>query len=434
MIRNLCFAPLSSYFCVLFSLGLFLICVAEVRAQIEPPDRRYIFLEDRQRKREERKKNRSNDQSEIQQRQRAIEQTVKSGQQPPFDIDATSLNASGSKVKADGGLTIKYLGSVVEAEKGEFDITTKDAQLSGDVRLGDATGSVTAQQADINVDSKLGQLKVAEVVFDESGYRIAAQTVDKKEQGLFLFDDASFTTCLCPNDNCVPWRLDADSAAVTQNGYGHLYGATFKVADVPVFYTPYLLFPAKSKRQTGFLTPKPGTSSESGFNLQLPFFWAIDRSTDVTITPLTETETRNGVITEARKIFSLDHTFEGGVTFLNESARGDELQGTSINGLDDPEIPTNRYAWYVDHNYKALIGEQHVQYLLHGRYVGDDLFLREFEQDRLGDYNDRFVTSDLVFRTTLLESFSLDVAGEYNFSLQKLRRERSSGRCSCHLV
>ena len=68
--------------------------------------------------------------------------------------------------------------------------------------------------------------------------------------------------------------------------------AWLEVAGIPVAYTPYLSHPDPTvKRESGFLTPSVGNSSDLGFLLSTPYFWAIDRQSDLRVTPtLTSSE------------------------------------------------------------------------------------------------------------------------------------------------
>ena len=52
---------------------------------------------------------------------------------------------------------------------------------------------------------------------------------------------------------------------------------------MPIFYSPWLVVPVKNQRQTGFLFPELGSSENNGFTFNLPFFWNISDSTDLTI-------------------------------------------------------------------------------------------------------------------------------------------------------
>ena len=54
---------------------------------------------------------------------------------------------------------------------------------------------------------------------------------------------------------------------------------------VPVFYTPYICFPVKDERQSGFLFPIIEVSGEDGFDLTLPYYLNLAPNYDATLTP-----------------------------------------------------------------------------------------------------------------------------------------------------
>jgi LPS-assembly protein len=61
-------------------------------------------------------------------------------------------------------------------------------------------------------------------------------------------------------------------------------GTALYIKDIPVMYLPYLVFPVKTTRQSGFLLPRIGYSTkEEGFKYLQPFYWAIGYSQDATI-------------------------------------------------------------------------------------------------------------------------------------------------------
>ena len=76
-----------------------------------------------------------------------------------------------------------------------------------------------------------------------------------------------------------------------------------RVKDVPVFYLPVLYYPIQSDdRATGFLLPTYGTSTFRGQSLSNAFFWAINRSQDLTLLHDWFTETGQGYGGEYRYV------------------------------------------------------------------------------------------------------------------------------------
>ena len=65
-------------------------------------------------------------------------------------------------------------------------------------------------------------------------------------------------------------------------GYALMRNTTFNIRGVPVFYTPYMVIPAKDTRETGFLFPELSHSTNNGYGFILPFFYNISDSADAT--------------------------------------------------------------------------------------------------------------------------------------------------------
>ncbi len=101
-----------------------------------------------------------------------------------------------------------------------------------------------------------------------------------------IIKNGIFTTCK-KNDNCPPWSLQSseikhDKLKKTVN----YKDAWLKIYDKPIFYFPKFFHPDPSvKRQSGFLMPGIINSSISGNSIKIPYFAAISRNKDFTITP-----------------------------------------------------------------------------------------------------------------------------------------------------
>ena len=101
-----------------------------------------------------------------------------------------------------------------------------------------------------------------------------------------IIKNGVFTTCK-KNDNCPPWSLQSseikhDKLKKTLN----YKDAWLKIYDKPIFYFPKFFHPDPSvKRQSGFLMPGIINSSISGNSIKIPYFAAISKNKDFTITP-----------------------------------------------------------------------------------------------------------------------------------------------------
>jgi LPS-assembly protein len=94
--------------------------------------------------------------------------------------------------------------------------------------------------------------------------------------------DGTVTSCQLPDPDWMlysgKFMVDMDSKkASAQN-------STFKLMNMPVLFLPYVTHPVDTGgRQSGFLIPTPGYSSTKGMILADEYYWAINRSTDLTM-------------------------------------------------------------------------------------------------------------------------------------------------------
>jgi LPS-assembly protein len=108
------------------------------------------------------------------------------------------------------------------------------------------------------------------------GAEIEKVGVDK-----YRITKGGFTTCVQPTPR---WQIVSGRATVNLNDYVMMKNAVVRVKDVPVFYLPIMYYPIQEDdRATGFLLPTYATSTYSGGSMSNAFFWAINRSQDVTV-------------------------------------------------------------------------------------------------------------------------------------------------------
>ncbi len=395
------------------------------RAFAQPlnPDSDYLFSEDKLKKQQ--KSSRTNDKAgqevkELDQKHKQLVTLEKTGKLP-FDISARSLsyNSAGDQVIADGGVIIVYSQTLLEAVRGVVNLTTNEANVVGDVRLTDQTGDITGDSAKIDLKEGTGVIQNGDVHLSTGEYQLHGKEVHKVGEETFELTDATLSTCQCAEDrNCPPWRIVADSARIVRNGYGQAWGATFDVLNVPVFYTPYLIFPAKTSRQSGLLSPTFGFSDRYGVDLRLPVFLAFSGSADATVTPVIQTNVRYGVDTEYRQIFSQKSKLKADLIYLNESPRGDDALGTDTSGIFDPTRDENRFGAYWNQSWKSdLDSIVPLQFIAKGRYVSDNLFLREYDSSDIGPYNASYIVSKAVLRSQATSEISVDLSAESTRSL-----------------
>ncbi len=352
--------------------------------------------------------------------------------QPPnsevnFDASEVQFDRDSNIVKGSKGVLISGNGLQAQAEQGSLNLTTKDAKLEGQVVISDANGRVLAEHAELNVESETGSFSNTRFELEETGFVVNAEKAKRLSETEYEITDGRLTTCQCDSENgddeSVPWQIKTGRCHITQEGYAHAYDSSLEMFGVPVFYTPYFGFPAKSERTSGLLAPSVGYSDTEGMLLHLPTFIVIDESTDMTVTPFLESKSRVGSAVEFRKEFSRESNLKSRVIYSNESLRGDDLQGTVPSGYDftkdDTPWDTNRFGGFLSQGWRSEPGAEWGSSLVSDIHlVSDDLFLREIDDSEIGSRQSQYTTSSVAGSTSFGEMGSLTVRGEFNQSFE----------------
>ena len=146
-----------------------------------------------------------------------------------------------------------------------------------------ANGGLIGVADSLNYNTETGQSTANNVAFasvelQAHGY---AKHLNKPNDNEYQLDDVMFSTCPPTNRK---WQFEAKSIDLdTDTGRGEAYNTTFRIADVPVFYLPYFNFPIDSRRSSGFLLPSASVSSESGLEVDVPYYFNLAPNYDATL-------------------------------------------------------------------------------------------------------------------------------------------------------
>lgn len=171
----------------------------------------------------------------------------------------------------------------IKADWMVYDVTLSTIKARGNVSVETDGQSISAEQAVVNLEQETGTFKKATILGTEKDMHLEGGVIEKIGFKTYHIEDGWIITCKIPEGKKAPWSFAASDVVVEQEGYATLKNARFRIKDVPILYSPWLIVPVKTKRQTGFLLPELSTSENSGFGFNLPFFWNISDSTDLTI-------------------------------------------------------------------------------------------------------------------------------------------------------
>jgi LPS-assembly protein len=190
-------------------------------------------------------------------------------------------------VSAVGGVQIYYNGSTVEADEVTYDQKSKRLQAHGNVRLTEPDGKITyGQFIDLTDDYRDGFVDALRVeTIDDT--RFAAARADRDQGRYTVLQNGVYTACeACKDDPKKPplWQIRA--ARIIHDGSEKMIyfeDARVEFFGVPLAYFPFMSAPDPSvTRKSGFLFPNLTYSTVYIAGVEIPYFWAVTPSSDLT--------------------------------------------------------------------------------------------------------------------------------------------------------
>ncbi len=215
------------------------------------------------------------------------------GQEPgevKLNADVLTLDVPSDSYRAQGSVRLVQDGVSLLADSVIYRRLSGDALAEGKILLLKDGDSLKGERLSLNLLSQQGELANGELFIKQSNFRVHGKVVEKTGDDNYRIENGSFTTC----DGDKPsWRFEASRVDITLDEFATARDAKFYVGDVPLFYTPYLIYPVKRERQSGLMLPKFGHSSKKGLYLDQPYYWVINASQDATFD--LDLESRRGV-------------------------------------------------------------------------------------------------------------------------------------------
>lgn len=108
-----------------------------------------------------------------------------------------------------------------------------------------------------------------------------AETIFFEGQNKKRLIDARYTTCEADVDD---WYIKASELELDDySKTATAKNARVEFKGVPILYTPWINFSYLNQRKSGILAPNWGTTTESGFELTVPYYWNIAPDMDATL-------------------------------------------------------------------------------------------------------------------------------------------------------
>ena len=265
-----------------------------------------------------------------------------------------------------GEVLLRRGDAQLEAPRVRVPGSRETAYAEGPLALRDSGLLVRGESAELSLNSDAASIDSAHYVAHEQRLRGDAVRLARLEDGRYRLSEASFTTCEPGSDF---WRLVGhDILLDRERGVGIATHARLELGKVPVLYWPWVRFPLDERRQTGFLWPTLGLSSDS-LDYAQPFYWNIAPHHDATLTPRWISDRGLLLGGEYRYLFEQDAGQLEGAYMVDDRKAGDDASDASVLENGDAR-------WYLDYRHAGRF-DARTRYRLRygaasdGRYFDD---------------------------------------------------------------
>ncbi|MFH2066044.1 MAG: LPS assembly protein LptD [Pseudomonadota bacterium] len=297
--------------------------------------------------------------------------------------DKIEFSRQDDQYVAEGDVVIIGKEQKINAEYVRYDRKNKKAYALGNVILTAGEDVLRGERMTLDLENQTGIAYQGTVFIREGHYRIWGDKIQKTGERTYIAENAVVTTC---EGDRPDWKVSGTEAEVTIEGYGTVTHATLWAGKVPVIYSPFLFFPAKKKRQSGFLAPRFSFSDRLGTEYEQPYFWAINDQTDATFYWDHMGERGEKIGTEYRYVINSASKGTVMLDYLNDDKIDDGTEEASTMwGYDESDeiirLNEKRY-WF------RMKGTQSMPYDLTGKLdldvVSDQDYLTEFRDGYTG--------------------------------------------------
>lgn len=276
---------------------------------------------------------------------------------PPLAISAEGqVVVEGPATEGHGPVTVKA-DSLSYQEAGNI------IEAHGRVSLKEeGSGLVRAESLLLNLADRTGRLEYTTISLADQELNFTGRLAEKTGPDNYRFEGGIITSCPVKGDEPPTWSIHCREARVTIDGMAVIKHASLWVGSLPLLYTPFLIVPAKTTRQSGFLFPELSQSRRDGTGFIAPLFVNLSPSTDLTLSP--------GQYNLRGPFFGLEFRH------LN---RADSLLTLQVDYLHDRTSDEGPAGSDGDYRHDGYLRDTHDRYWLRGKadhYLSPRLALR----------------------------------------------------------
>jgi len=275
-----------------------------------------------------------------------------------IEIEGDSLETLlDRKMKAKGNAILKKGNKTIKAEVIEYDEVSEKIITTGNTNIDLESISLRGSKLSLKLSDETGQMDDASFNFKsgdkqeksiiKNGVVVTKRSYDFRGDAKTIFFEGEnkkrlkssrITTCEADSDD---WYLKSSNMEVnTKTDRVNASNAVVEFKGLPILYTPYIDFSLNKNRKSGFLASTFGTTTKSGFDLQIPYYFNISPNMDATL--------------RARYLGKRGPQADGEFRYLEENYSGkNQIQ---FMKHDEHSGQDNRYSVALEHQHKFKNG------------------------------------------------------------------------------
>jgi LPS-assembly protein len=190
----------------------------------------------------------------------------------------------GSTYIADDDVDISYGGMRLRADHVEYNDTTSQVKARGHIIFDFESQHLEGDAADYNVATGRGVFKKVHgflklerrpnprLLVSRNPLYFEAEEVDRLSEQVYILKHTWITIC---DPQKPTWQFFAPKAKLTVQQHVAMVNSNFRLYRIPLIWLPYATAPAgEHVRESGFLLPLIGNSTQKGFVFGDAFYWA----------------------------------------------------------------------------------------------------------------------------------------------------------------
>lgn len=248
----------------------------------------------------------------------------------------------------------------IRADEIRLHVTSRQLEADGNVVLDRLDSRLTGRRLEYDTVTNTG------VMYDAMGFTaddlsFTSDIAEKVAENKYVLRGATFTSCTQPSPI---WQVNASKAVVEIDRFVYLWNPRVRFGKIPLSYFPWIAFPIKQDRTTGFMIPRISSSSRRGMSVSEEFFWAINRSTDLTV----------GGTWWQKFGWRADAQARWFLPGMNEYGFIEGVFLQANKGQEDPRLESQRY--FVGWEHRQRLGQWDLTFT---GEVGTDPLVKDFE-------------------------------------------------------